>query len=928
MFQLMVKKLWNKKWMMACLLIGNILLIAVASGTPMYTNGVVNRVLIKSFVNYLEENNSYPFSIEGEKIIGSVNEARRFSSSVADIEEIFLTIEDNFQIPLKAKNFNQYVSSNQAVSLHPRSDDMRRKEVKLGSFLDFEEHSNIIAGKMYKDTIEDGVIDVVVSQKTLREEGWILGEEIILYDLKDNGGNEVVIRVTGVFEEKIEEDIYWMKSPNEYGKRYIMDEGLFHTLFVDYNSPEYGVSSQWSVMLDYNMLDSDDVDRVLEQGKEVKEELEVLLGNSMDIPFIQILENYIVQMNKLKTTLYLLQIPVFVLLAIYILMVSKQIMEKEKDEIAVFKSRGASSNQIIRLYVYQSICIAIVSLILGILLGFLFCKIMGNTNSFLVFAERTALKTRLNGQGILFAIIGMLFSLGIILMEAIKSSRASIVEQKRSQKKRKGIPFWKKTYLDVLMLVISLYGWYHYQSNKEQMIQKVLTGAAMDPILFISSILFIIGITLLVLRIYPFFIKLNFYMIRRRGSAPVYTSYKQILNIEQGESFIFLFLVFTIAIGVYNSNVARTISMNEINRIHYLTGADVALQEEWDKTFLIDSATGTYLMKEIERDVTDYEEMEQIQLFTKVFVDTSDNMMVMGIHTKEFGETVHLQEGLISPHWFYSLNAMSGRRDGLLISNNFAQEFGYEEGDTISYNDEKYGVIEGVVCGIVPYWPGYVPVERRMEGDRLIEEEKFLIVTHLSWIQEQWGILPYELWMKVEGSTSFLYDYANSVDKSYVKFLDVKQSVIEKHQDPIFQGTNGILSLGFLIALLLCGIGFLIYWITSIKGRALYFGVCAAMGMSVKDIYRMLLIEQLYLSGVPIAFGFLAGFLASYLYIPFIQLSYLGGDLILPPVVTSHVGDSMRVLFLALIMISIGILILGGLISRLKITQTLKLGED
>ena len=46
---------------------------------------------------------------------------------------------------------------------------------------------------------------------------------------------------------------------------------------------------------------------------------------------------------------------------------------------------------------------------------------------------------------------------------------------------------------------------------------------------------------------------------------------------------------------------------------------------------------------------------------------------------------------------------------------------------------------------------------------------------------------------------------------------------MEQKNDPVLQGTNGILTVGFIVVLLLCTVGFLIYWILSIQSRALLF---------------------------------------------------------------------------------------------------------
>ena len=67
MLQIMLQKLLHKKWMVVCLLIGNILLVAVAASHPMYQAASLHRMLLDEFIVYLEENNEIAtmMSIEG-----------------------------------------------------------------------------------------------------------------------------------------------------------------------------------------------------------------------------------------------------------------------------------------------------------------------------------------------------------------------------------------------------------------------------------------------------------------------------------------------------------------------------------------------------------------------------------------------------------------------------------------------------------------------------------------------------------------------------------------------------------------------------------------------------------------------------------------------------------------------------------------------
>jgi putative ABC transport system permease protein len=184
------------------------------------------------------------------------------------------------------------------------------------------------------------------------------------------------------------------------------------------------------------------------------------------------------------------------------------------------------------------------------------------------------------------------------------------------------------------------------------------------------------------------------------------------------------------------------------------------------------------------------------------------------------------------------------------------------------------------------------------------------------------------VWIKAEDETDFIYDFAAKTGTKFTFFRDKSAELIDLKNDPIFQGTNGILTLGFTIVLILCCVGFLIYWILSIKSRTLLLGIFRAMGMYMREIIAMLINEQIFISGLSIAMGIGIGLLASRLYIPLVQIAYSSIDTVIPLEIISQPSDMARLLTVVAVMVVLCMVILGMLISKIKISQALKLGED
>ena len=157
---------------------------------------------------------------------------------------------------------------------------------------------------------------------------------------------------------------------------------------------------------------------------------------------------------------------------------------------------------------------------------------------------------------------------------------------------------------------------------------------------------------------------------------------------------------------------------------------------------------------------------------------------------------------------------------------------------------------------------------------------------------------------------------------------DSSQMLISEKTDPSLQGMNGALTLGFIIIMVMTIIGFLIYWILSIKGRTLQFGILRAMGVSFGEIIGILGYEQLLVSGVSIICAFIIGGVTSDLFVPLFQYMYNVKEQIPPYRVAAMQADYIKMYILIAIMLLGGFAILGAIIRKININKALKLGED
>ncbi len=941
MIRFIKQKLIHKKWMVVCLLIGNILLAAIASSNPMYQDAALEKTLKSKFSQYIEETNTSPgiltFRASMNEGKGQEKEYKRMLDIASQAAEQ-LGVKQNFLINTSG------IAKVRGTFLQSMGNKTATKSLRIAAMTDLAEHVNILTGEDYGSSkLDDGTIPVILSQRAMSKLDVVLHDEIEFAKLKNSDGSNMKIKIVGVFDAKDYEDPFWVKSPNEYYVEVFMNPDLFQNTFINLDGQKFNVSTDINLVFDYESVRPSQVDGIVDRTENLRQTANTGRFSAIDEPdFLAVLRDYQTAAKKVTMTLLILQIPVLSLLLAFIFMISRQMLDLEQNEIALLKSRGSSKGQILLIYFLQSLILSSASSVVGVPIGYFMTKALGSTNGFLEFIQRKALHVRMGGGVFVYTLGAIIISVAFMVLPVIRDANVSIVNVKQ-KRNRNAKNIFSRVYLDVIMLIVSLYGLYSFTARREQLMKSMLEGDSIDPFLFICSSLFIISASLVGLRLQPLMIKLVYYIGRKHWKPAFFASFLQIIRTRKKQGFMMVFLMFTVSLGIFNATVARTILSNSEKGIRYTTGADLVLQQPWEDNSLLLSYYPDLELTYTEPDFGVYESMEGVAAAAKVYKnseivtsytknDGNGNVKttLMAIDTKSFGKTVSdFQADLLPVHINRYLNAMAKRSDAVLLSSNYHTQYGMRVGDSFTYKNEEGVEAKGVVFGFMDYFPGYVAQTHSLnEEETLVTTDNYLIVANLAQVQQNFNLRPYQVWLKTDGSSRFIYDYAKEHNITYTTFEDVSAKLVEVRNDALFQGTNGILTMSFIVILILCCTGFLIYWILSIRQRELLFGVFRAMGMTRREVIQMLVNEQIFSSGVSIVIGTVIGLLASKMFVPLVQIFYASTDQAIPLEVVNKPLDMIRLFSIIGIVIVVCMVVLGKLISKINISQALKLGED
>ena len=295
---------------------------------------------------------------------------------------------------------------------------------------------------------------------------------------------------------------------------------------------------------------------------------------------------------------------------------------------------------------------------------------------------------------------------------------------------------------------------------------------------------------------------------------------------------------------------------------------------------------------------------------------------LMAIMPNAFGNVVWKSNALLPHHINEYLNLMTYSLNAVIVSDDFRIDYEMEIGDSFTYAWGGQAAVEGVIVAFAEYWPGINPHEA--------EENKYFVIANLNYVQAKTAIEPYEVWYKNVDNASTENIYTSIEDNSIdLKSIVVaKQELIKKKNDPLLQGVNGAMTLGFVVTMTISMIGFIIYWILSIQSRVLQFGIFRAMGMTKVNILSMIAIEQMLISVVAVVMGIVIGGMSCNLFMPLLEVISSAAEQVPPFRLVALKEDYIKLYSIVTVMIVTGFAVIGIIVSKIKIAQVIKLGED
>jgi putative ABC transport system permease protein len=209
--------------------------------------------------------------------------------------------------------------------------------------------------------------------------------------------------------------------------------------------------------------------------------------------------------NLLSFLLSAFSVPIAALFLAYINLVSGVIIERQRNEIAVLRSRGATLLQIVGITLLEGVLLVALALVTGVPTSIGVIFLMGKTRSFLDFSLPASLRLDVTTLSLVFGgCAGLLVLTGRVTL-VCEAARHTIITYKQEQARSLRAPWWQRAGLDILLFIPAIYGTYLLRKQG-----SLLPGATVtvndpfqNPLLLLVPALGIFACTLFLLRLLP-----------------------------------------------------------------------------------------------------------------------------------------------------------------------------------------------------------------------------------------------------------------------------------------------------------------------------------------------------------------------------------------------------------------------------------------
>lgn len=922
-------------------IVGLVISLSLVMSIPLYADAVYYRTLQKNIIEDSEfgVRPRPPFSFLFH-YYGGWSGPLKWS----DIQPVDQTLSTSAASILRLPQIQmvRFISTD-SYPLFPQGEVSIRAGMKivrssLGVMLGLEDHIRILQGRLPQPagSEPDDPIEVLVSQRFLESSGYQLDE---VYQFVATQGwflqrdllGEVPVRIVGTWEPLNYDEPYWISAPQFYDSVLFVPEETF-AVRIDQQIPQAIFSAYWYFVMDGSRVYSGDVLPLLQRINRLNRTAEEGLANiRLRISPVDALSTYQRSANLLTVLLYAFSVPVIGLILAFINLVSRLTVERQRNEIAVMRSRGAPPWMVLSFTAFEGFLLGLFSLLVSLPLSVQLTRWIGYTRSFMDFSSDAELRVGISDEVIWIAVVVVFLILATILIPAVGAARHTIVSYKREQGDLAVRPWWQRSFIDVLILIPAYYGYRTLQAQG-RIVVFGSDGSAdpfQNPILFLVPALGIFAFTLFALRLIQPIMMVIARIAERTRNASLTLAARQLSRTPGNYTTPLIILILTVSLSAYTASLADTFDRHLYDETYYRLGADMRLLDVGDSSQLMagnPADAWSFLPVSAYLNIEGVDSVARLGRYTARVNLPAGNVsgIYFGLDRLDFPAVAFWRDDFAAESLGSLMNRLATDRAGVLVPNAFLRENGLGIGDSVTLRVTTFGNVSTVtfrIVGSFDYFPMWYP------------QEGPLFVGNLGYFFKAIrGDYPYRVLLSVADGVDPVRLGREGLPglapgAKYSNWDTPSLEIARTQAQPERQGLFGFLFIGFAAAALLSALAFLLYVLFSFRQRTIELGVLRAAGLSMRQMSGYMAWELTFLILLGMLFGTLFGVWASRLFIPFLQIGSRESALVPPFQVLIAWPMILQIYAMLVVLFGATLVIVYFSLRKMRIFQAIKLGE-
>ncbi len=276
-----------------------------------------------------------------------------------------------------------------------------------------------------------------------------------------------------------------------------------------------------------------------------------------------------------QVPLLLLLLQVAGVVGFYLVVVTSLARARQAEEVAVYRSRGASTSQLIGLNLAEGLLVAVPAALLGPFLARIAVGALGYTPAFSAITGGEPLAASVSEDAFLLAAGGAALALAAMLLPTIGAVRRAVVDAKREQARPAERGWFRRYHLDLALVALAALLFWQLDRRGAVFDPQSVGGWQADPLLLLSPLVMTAAAAAMVLRLYSPLLRLAAWLLRPlRGTTVTLGIGRAGRDPATGARLLLLVLI-AIAVGAFAASYAPTVARSFDDRARYEHGVDM-----------------------------------------------------------------------------------------------------------------------------------------------------------------------------------------------------------------------------------------------------------------------------------------------------------------------------------------------------------------